>query len=71
MKEIHKIKFSVFYGAKILSAMYLAYYLFSVVFSLAFGFNFAVVVNVNLVAVALYFYFNSMANKELNEYLKD
>ncbi|WP_267523599.1 hypothetical protein [Campylobacter sp. MG1] len=70
MKEIHKIKFGVFYLAMVLSGMYLAYYLFSIVLSIMFaGFNLGIIINMNLVAVALFVYFYSQANKEKQLYL--
>lgn len=72
MKEIYKIKFAVFYGAMILSAMYLAYFLFGVVFAIAFnGFNVGFIINVNLVAVILFLYFYQNSNKYKNLYLNE
>lgn len=71
MKEITKIKFAIFYLAKIISAIYLAYYLFSVVVSLVYGFNLSLIININLVALVLYYYFSKRADEEQNNYLKD
>lgn len=64
MNEIYKIKFAVHYLAMILSGIYLAYYLFSLVFSIAFGgFYLGVVLNINLVALVLFVYFKSTSEK--------
>lgn len=70
MKEIHKVKFAIFYAGKIISAIYLAYYLISVVASLFIGLGFAVLISIDISAVVLFACFHYLSKKELENYLK-